>query len=205
MSSETIEFWTGKFGEEYMKRNNYEILFPLKEKFFIKMLSKIDICENILEIGCNTGINLCALKKHSKATLYGVEPYHKALYECVSSKILDEDKAYNTTGSKLDMFSDKQIDLVFTCGVLIHVPPSELKNTTDNIVRIASKYVLCCEYFSDKEEEVNYRGNTGKLFKRDWGSFYLENYKNLELVDYGFEWKRVSGLDNFTWWLFKKI
>ena len=46
--------------------------------------------------------------------------------------------------------------------------------------------------------------NAGKLFKRDFGSFWWDLYPDLKLVDYGFFWKRVAGLDDFTWWLFEK-
>jgi hypothetical protein len=41
------------------------------------------------------------------------------------------------------------------------------------------------------------------LFKRDFGTFYLEQWPELQLVDYGFVWKRVE-FDDLNWWLFEK-
>ena len=53
---------------------------------------------------------------------------------------------------------------------------------------------------------VKYHNKEDKLFKRDFGKFYIENF-NLELVDYGFLWGYEyddAGFDDVTYWLFKK-
>ena len=42
------------------------------------------------------------------------------------------------------------------------------------------------------------------LFKRDFGLFYLENFPGLRVLDYGFLWRAVTGLDNMTWQVFEK-
>ncbi len=42
------------------------------------------------------------------------------------------------------------------------------------------------------------------LLKRDLAVFWMSQHPGLSLVDYGFFWKRASGLDNLTWWLFRK-
>jgi spore coat polysaccharide biosynthesis protein SpsF len=54
--------------------------------------------------------------------------------------------------------------------------------------------------------EINYRGNTGKLFKRDFAGEIMEKYKDLELVDYGFIYHRdnIFAGDDFTWFLLEK-
>ena len=43
-----------------------------------------------------------------------------------------------------------------------------------------------------------------RLFKRDFGGFWLDNFPDLQVVKYGFSWKRLTGLDNLTWWVFEK-
>ena len=96
------------------------------------------------------------------------------------------------------------MDYILFIALTVNIHSKDLKEETDEIVRISRKYVVCVEYFSDKEEEINYRGNNGFLFKRDFGAFYLDNYPQLALRDYGFAWKRATGLDNLTWWLFEK-
>ena len=70
--------------------------------------------------------------------------------------------------------------------------------------RVARRYIVCIEYFSDKTEEITYRGHRGMLFKRDFGGFWLDNFPDLEVRDYAFAWKRATGLNNLTWWLFEK-
>ena len=70
--------------------------------------------------------------------------------------------------------------------------------------RVSNRYIVCIEYFSDKPEEIEYRGQSGMLWKRDFGSFWMEQHPDLKLLDYGFFWRRATGLDNLTWWLWEK-
>ena len=96
------------------------------------------------------------------------------------------------------------IDLVFTSGVLIHIAPEDLYTSCSEIYRVSSKYIVSVEYFNPTPVELSYRGHDGVLFKRDFGSFWIENFPNLKVLDYGFFWKPITGLDNLTWWLFRK-
>jgi hypothetical protein len=101
--------------------------------------------------------------------------------------------------------ADASVDLAFTAGVLIHIAPADLGQATDEIVRVARKYVLCAEYFAHTPEEVPYRDQMGLLFKRDFGAFYVDRYPQLRCIDYGFLWQREYAVwDNVTWWLFEK-
>ena len=160
--------------------------------------------QSILEVGCNLGINLRALQNLLGVELFGLEPFSDALFFCLEDKILKKENAFNIPAQEMHIFEDNKFDMIFTSGVLIHIEPEDLKFVTNNIVRASKNYVVCIEYFSDKEEKITYRGQTGILFKRDWGSFYLDNYPELSLIDYGFAWKKTTGLDNLTWWLFEK-
>ena len=101
-------------------------------------------------------------------------------------------------------FKNSFFDLVFTSVVLIHIPNNKLKKCIDEIYRVSKKYILTIEYFSPNNEEVEYRGKKELLFKRDYGSAFLDRYPELKLIDYGFFWKRVTLQDNVNWWLFKK-
>ena len=96
------------------------------------------------------------------------------------------------------------VDMAFTSGVLIHIHPDQLPASIEEIHRVARRYIVCIEYFSDKPEMIPYRGHDDRLFKRDFGGLYLDRFPDLQLLDYGFAWKRVTGLDNLTWWLFEK-
>ena len=62
------------------------------------------------------------------------------------------------------------------------------------------------EYYNPTPVEVTYRGNTGKLFKRDFAGELLDKYSDLELVDYGFIYHRDNCFpqDDITWFLMEK-
>ena len=201
-----LEKWKSKFGDDYVQRNEFE---PWKLKFGIKafqnMIGKIRI-KSILEVGSNVGLNLIFLDKmlNSKIPLHAVEPNKNAFNVLSDNKIKGLIKAYNTDSFNLP-FESSSIDLVFTCGVLIHIDPIDLKRATDEIVRVSKEYVLCAEYFSHEPEEELYRGHEKLLFKRDFGSFYLDNYTKLGCIDYGFLWQRDYKIyDDVNWWLLKK-
>lgn len=199
--------WSGKFGDEYTKRNKLseEIINDTINSFKV-IFKKIDIkcINNILEIGCNQGRNLESLSKLSNAILHGIEPNSSARSNLLSKKIIDEQNLHACFADKLPM-KNNSIDLVFTSVVLIHIPDHDINKVINEIFRVSSKFILIIEYFSPVDECVIYRGKDDLLFKRDYGSLFLDNFKELKLVDYGFFWKRVTKQDNVNWWLFKKL
>src|SRR5260221_13517341 len=67
-----------------------------------------------------------------------------------------------------EMWKDHS-DLVFTCGVLIHIPPETLHETMQQIAVASRRFVLAVEYEADEEEEIEYRGHAGRLWKRPFG------------------------------------
>jgi hypothetical protein len=53
---------------------------------------------------------------------------------------------------------------------------------------------------------IEYQGEQNKLFKRDFGKLFIENF-NVQLVDYGFLWGHIyddAGFDDIKWCLFEK-
>lgn len=206
MSADPLELWRSAFGDEYTDRNAYA-QWKVEEgaKAFQRILTGIQV-KSILEVGSNIGINLLALKRlfQARAKLFAVEPNKKA-FDMLLANLKDTlAGAWNCDASRLPL-PDAAVDLVFTCGVLIHVPPDRLAANTAEIVRVAKKYVLCIEYFSHTPVEIPYRGMGGLLFKRDFGSFYLDHHPQLKSVNYGFIWQREFKLfDNLNWWLLEK-
>ena len=202
-----LKAWTGQFGDEYLDRNDYaDWKIEPGKKAFRRMLDGLHIA-SILEVGSNIGLNLLFIDALFKSAvkLYAVEPNSKAFDRLISQTHFRLAKAWNCDAFKLPL-SDSSIDLVFTAGVLIHIAPDHLGQATDEVVRVAQKYVLCIEYFSHTPEEVLYRCEKGLLFKRDFGSFYLDRHPNLKCVKYGFLWqKEFKIFDNLTWWLFEII
>ena len=98
-----------------------------------------------------------------------------------------------------------KFDLVFTCGLLIHINPNDLKKVYKNIFSLSKKYILIAEYFNQDPITIKYRGKKNLLFKRDFAK-EIKNKYNLKIVDYGFVWSedKKHSLDNYNWFLLKK-
>jgi hypothetical protein len=54
---------------------------------------------------------------------------------------------------------------------------------------------------------INYRGESGNLFKRDFASEMLDKFDDLELVDYGFQYHKDNNflLSDITCFLLREI
>ncbi|MFC7050486.1 pseudaminic acid biosynthesis-associated methylase [Emcibacter nanhaiensis] len=205
-NTEQTSFWRGEFGDEYIDRNAADAEH-LRNR--LAMWSRIiapmrdEMPKRILEIGSNIGLNLRALNLLTDAEMVAVEPNEKARKILVDDKVVAPGNAIEGVASEFDL-ADGAVDMAFTCTVMIHIHPDDLLAACKRIHRATSKYVVCIEYFSDKQEMIEYRGHSNKLFKCDFGGFWMDNFPDLKLLDYGFEWKRITGLDNFTWWVFEK-
>lgn len=189
---ETTKFWEGGFGDEYTQRNRVQWRHRIPFWRYIIQTTRPD---NVLEVGCNAGWNLRAITEASPGTkLVGVDINTKAVTEARQLGF-DVHRKEATEIQDLDL----AFDLVFTAGVLIHVAPTDLIETMQAIIRRTSRHVLAVEYAANKEEEVNYRGNKGKLWRRPFG----ELYKALglkELTSGG----AAQGFDNCEYWLLEK-
>jgi pseudaminic acid biosynthesis-associated methylase len=193
-------FWQGSFGTEYTERN--QISLEQRQPFFATILQKTYGVQTICELGANRGHNLKAIASLSpNFELTGVELNDSAITE------LEKIPGIQTRQSSIQDFeSDKQFDLVFTCGVLIHINPEELPIVYQKIYETSRRYILLNEYYNPVPMEIKYRGYSGKLFKRDFASELIEYYKEkLTVIDYGFLWKPIhTGWDNTTWFLLEK-
>ena len=201
-----LEAWAGEFGDEYVDRNDYaDWKMEHGVKAFKKIIGELSIA-SVLEVGSNIGLNLVFINEvfGGNVNLYAVEPNRKAFERLVAQTRIKLNGAYNCDSFAIPL-EDSSIDLVFTAGVLIHIEPKDLGFATDEIVRVARKYVLCMEYFSHQPVEESYRGREGLLFKRDFGAYYLDRFPNLKYVNYGFLWQREFPIfDNLHWYLFGK-
>ena len=198
--------WSGDFGAAYTARNLASDQ-ALRDRTL--MWSRIgqsfqgDPPKSILEVGPNLGINLRVLPLLYDASLHAIEPNPAARDTLLKENVLPPENLFAGFGDSIPV-PDASVELAFTSGVLIHVEPARLPATLDEIHRVSSKYILCAEYFSPRPEALPYRGHEGLLFKNDFGGLYMDRFPSLTLVDHGFFWKRVTGIDDITWWLFKK-
>ena len=200
------EFWQGDFGNCYIDRN----LSPPEQLQARRMMWAAILShtlsappQTILEVGANIGNNLRSLRSLTSARFLALEPNDKARQRLIDDGVLKAEDVRGGLAAEID-FPDGAADLVFTSGVLIHIHPDQLEVSIREIHRCAARWIATIEYFSDKPEMIPYRGHNDRLFKRDFGGFWLDTFPELRVTAYGFAWKRVTGLDNLTWWLFEK-
>ena len=192
--------WRGDFGNDYTDRNMGRV--PANRHFFRKaLLAARPIPMSAIELGCGAGENLTALRQLMPAAhLEGIEINQEA------ARIAKAHGHMVSEGSLLDMRPDAaRYDLAFTKGVLIHIPPTELHRAYEALVRSSRRWVLVAEYYNPTPVEINYRGQAGMLWKRDFAGDLLAAYQELRLIDYGFLYHRDPyPQDDLTWFLLEK-
>jgi len=197
-------FWTDEYAEDYRKKNS-KFDNELGRQGWAEILGKADLVDKTyLEVGCNIGRNLDQLSL--------LDPSLKPSVIEISSKALEFVRSRHELHRSFcgpaqeASFPKGAYELVFTCGVLIHVPPDDLLDVMAKMYEWSSKYVVIAEYFNRTPVSIEYQGRQNLLFKRDFGAMLADNFE-VSLVDYGFLWGRIydpAGFDDITWWLFEK-
>ena len=205
-STEQENFWAGEFGNEYISRNQSPTILASKTAFWAQCLKKCNLKipneRNILEFGANIGLNLRAISTlFPNINMTAVEINEKAASICQKINGVD---VFN--GSIFDFESEKNYDLTFTAEVLIHINPDKLAVVYEKLYKYSKKYILVSEYYNPTPVEVPYRGNSDRLFKRDFAGELMDKYSDLELIDYGFAYHRDNNFpeDDATWFLLEK-
>jgi pseudaminic acid biosynthesis-associated methylase len=194
-----LDTWKGKFGDAYTERNVDD--WRRFEPAFRTMLDGLGV-QRVLEVGCNRGLNLITLAHvlGPESDIVGLEPNQHAVEtarQASSSYAVLKGDAYDIP------FQAGWFDLVFTVGVLIHIPDDGLRRAMEEIGRVSRHYILAAEYFSEQDTSVPYRGHDNLLFKRDFCRHYQENLPGLQLVRNGY-WGPEDGFDHTHWWLLAK-
>ncbi len=199
--NEQQNFWANDYAKDYIKKNSkFDRLLGIEA--WQKMLAKTDVIETALECGCNIGRNVGFLNEVLPAATKSIIEISKPAFEFVTQQY-ELDQSFN--GSILEANLEKKFDLVFTMGVLIHIHSDDLLVNMKKIYNYSNKYILMGEYFNRTPHMIEYQGQEDKLFKRDFGKLFIENFP-VTLVDYGFLWGHIydpAGFDDVTWWLFK--
>lgn len=195
-------FWAGEFGDEYAKRNRSPELLRSNVAFFAQILRRIPSIRSIIEFGANIGLNLEALHSlHPQLDLHAVEINEEAVRELRTCEYI---QVYED--SILKFVSPRLYDLAFTKGVLIHIDPESLELVYDILYRSSSRYILLAEYYNPNPISIPYRGHTDRLYKRDFAGDMLDRFSHLDLLDYGFLYRRDPRFpqDDITWFLMEK-
>jgi pseudaminic acid biosynthesis-associated methylase len=201
--TEQEAFWAGEFGTGYIERNQGADLLAANLSFFSKVFKQVGKPDSILEFGANIGMNLKALKfLFPEVNLSGIEINEDAADEL--AKVIPAENVFN--GSILEYDAETKFQISLIKGVLIHINPEVLPLVYKKLYDSSSKYILIAEYYNPSPVTINYRGNSDRLFKRDFAGEMLETYSDLKLIDYGFCYKRdlVFPQDDITWFLLEK-
>ena len=191
--------WKGDFGREYTERNtvdtasldqlwrrNYGVARSTINESF---LSRIPKDAKFLEVGCNAGNQLLMLSQMGWSNLSGTELQPFAM-EIARSRL---PSAIFKLGSALALpWDDGSFDVVFTCGVLIHISPTDLPTVMDEIYRTTKEYIWGTEYYAPEVTQVTYRDHSELLWKMDFARQYMRRFPDLELV----REQRLPYLDN---------
>ena len=184
-------FWKKDFGKEYSDRNSWQSDNDWDE-FYMKTWghTKLQINETvmkelprnsrILEVGCNIGMQLRGFQRMGFENLYGIELQQYAVEK--AKQITENINILQGSGFDLP-FRDNYFDLVCTNGVLIHIAPVDHKRIMSEIYRCSGKYIMGWEYYAPAITDINYRGNTGYLWKADFLAIYQQLFPDLKIVN----------------------
>ena len=204
MANQQETFWKNEITQSYVTDNSRfdEILGQTAWK---RMLTKVDTegITSYLDCGSNIGKNIAVLKKILPLSNSNIIEIAELPFRICTTTFEIKD---SFLGSIKDARFKKQFELVFSMGVLIHVHPDELLETMRNMFNLSSRYIILGEYFSRTPIMTNYRDEEEKLFKRDFGRYFVENF-DCSVIDYGFLWGNEfndAGFDDITYWVFEK-
>jgi len=195
-------FWAGEFGREYVSRNQGENFIRNNVALFARILRSAPGVKSIVELGCNIGLNLMALKRiGNDLDLVGYE-----LNETAARRAAETGVARIVCDTVMNEIKERHtFDLAFTSGLLIHIEPKHLDAVYQNLFKLSHKYILVSEYYNPTPVMVEYRGLQDRLFKRDFAGELIDKF-NLRLIDYGFVYHRDRSFpqDDATWFLLEK-
>ena len=197
------QFWAGEFGTAYIERNQGDKLLAANLDFFVKSLHQTRQLKSCIEFGANIGMNLKALNLlFPGLEAHGIEINSEAAAQLAHT--IPAARVYNQ--SILDFNASQSWDLALIKGVLIHLNPEVLPAVYDKLVAATGRYLLVAEYYNPSPVTINYRGHTDRLFKRDFAGEIMDRHPHMQLLDYGFSYRRDPNFpqDDITWFLMKK-
>lgn len=201
--TEQEAFWAGEFGTEYIQRNQGDVLLASNLDFFAKALRSTRQINSCIEFGANIGMNLKALSLlHPSIDAYAIEINAEAAQQL--GTVIPQVNVYNS--SILDFVPSRQWDLTLIKGVLIHINPDALSQVYDKLVASSGRYLMVAEYYNPAPVAIPYRGHSDRLFKRDFAGEIMDRHPQMQLVDYGFAYRRDPNFpqDDITWFLMEK-
>lgn len=181
------QFWSGAQGDQYTDRNRVD--WWARVPFWADVMART-FARRVFEVGCNAGWNLIAIRSLNFAqVLSGCDVNAKAVQQARAAGL-------NAKHCAAIDIPPAKADLVFTAGVLIHIAPENLEKVMRRIALASERHVLAIEYEHGFEQEIEYRGERQRLWRRPYGQLYEQI--GLRVVD---QWPAGDGFDRCTAWL----
>jgi SAM-dependent methyltransferase len=143
--------------------------------------------KKICEVGCNIGNNLFGFPKDFQ--VYGIDRNEYALEK---AKVNHPSFKFEKMTINEINFPDSFFDLVFTRGVLIHIPSNELDECLKQILRVSKKWIFHLEYFGNDGEMIKWSRGDNLLWyrnmKKRWSKYNVEVISETDIsenLDFG--------------------
>jgi pseudaminic acid biosynthesis-associated methylase len=189
----TTDLWRGSFGDAYHTRNMPAFSSSKRSLFWERFYRAYPVA-SVLEIGCGSGANLRWAQAQS---IYGMDVNAKAvaIANTIPGVVVAEQSIFDKR------FADGFAELVFSCGVLIHIERERLDEAISEMIRVSSKYVMAMEYDWPEEVAITYHGEKAALWKRPYRQIISERLGTP--LGGGFL-SAKQGFDRVTWSLWAK-
>jgi ubiquinone/menaquinone biosynthesis C-methylase UbiE len=163
------------YDEKLWKRYTDENMEKIQDdqSKFIYFLSVALGAKRICEAGCNIGNNLSHFPRNCDVYGFDMSDYalEKARKRYPSFK-------FEVGNMNVIPFDDSFFDLVFTRGVLIHVPSTEIDVGLKELTRVSKKWIMNLEYFGKDGEMIKWSRGDDLLWYRNmkerWSKFDVE-------------------------------
>jgi pseudaminic acid biosynthesis-associated methylase len=188
MGDHPTAVWQGEYGTEWKDRNEYtpaELDALYEERYGVtrrelnrRFLQDVDHGARILEVGMNYGIQLQLLGEMGYRRLYGVDINRDVLRDVPDSFSFTGVAAADAMALP---FPEDTFDLVYTSGVLIHIPQTDLPDIVSELSRVSRRFVWGFEYYAEDRTGIDYRGYDEFLWKDDFVDWF-ETHTDLSVV-----------------------
>jgi SAM-dependent methyltransferase len=136
--------------------------------------------KKICEVGCNLGNNLSEFPTNHD--VHGIDMNEYALEQ--TRKKYPSFKFQCANIDKIP-YDDSFFDIVFTRGVLIHIPKEDINAALSEILRISKKWIFNLEYFGVDGEMINWKRGEDLLWyrnmKENWSNYNVEIISDVEI------------------------
>jgi len=138
--------------------------------------------KSVLDVGCANGLSVKSFQNYRKfsygidiseiAIRYATEQYH--VRNCIEGNVLNIP------------FRDRFVDAVFTCDVLEHLAPHDIRKAIKEIIRVSRKYL-----FIKVSDTIEHNREFLDKASQKWEEVFM-NIPNLHMTVLSFrEWKEI--------------